>query len=84
VSPNGSIKKTVDTQKAEIVTLEEKITVTRGQIEGLTGDAYVQKASEYNALVIDYNVRLVALKESIDTYNTAVRVFNTCAGISGV
>lgn len=82
-SPNGTIKRTVDTQKAEIVLLEEKITIIRSQIEGLTGDAYIQKANEYNALVIDYNVRLAALKQSIDEYNTAVRVFNTCAGIGG-
>lgn len=83
VSPNGVIKQTVDTQKAEISVLEEKITVVRGQIDGLTGDAYIEKANEYNALVIDYNARLATLKLSIDEYNNAVRVFNSCAGIVG-
>lgn len=83
ISPNGAVKQTVDRQKAEIAVLEEKITVVRGQIDGLTGDAYIEKANEYNALVIDYNVRLVTLKQSIDEYNTAVRVFNSCAGIAG-
>ncbi|MCF7865662.1 MAG: hypothetical protein K9M11_04110 [Candidatus Pacebacteria bacterium] len=83
VSPNGAIKQTVDTQKADIATLEEKITIVRGQIDGLTGDAYIEKANEYNSLVIDYNARLATLKESIDDYNNAVRVFNSCAGIVG-
>jgi uncharacterized protein YkwD len=83
VSPNGAIKQTVDRQKAEIAVLEEKIAVVRGQIEGLTGDPYIEKANEYNSLVIDYNARLATLKQSIDEYNTAVRVFNTCAGIAG-
>lgn len=83
VSPNGAIKQTVDTQKAEISVLEERITIVRSQIDGLTGDAYIEKANEYNALVIDYNARLTTLKQSIDEYNTAVRVFNSCAGIAG-
>ncbi len=82
VSPNGVLKKTVDTQKAEIATLEEKITVMRAEINGLTGDAYIEKANEYNALVIAYNSKLATLKVSIDEYNKAVRVFNTCAGIA--
>lgn len=82
-SPNGTLKRTVDTQKSEIADLESKITATRAQIDGLTGDAYVQKANEYNALVIDYNARLAALKISIDQYNSAVRSFNSCAGITG-
>ncbi len=83
-SPNGVLKDTVDSKKNDITILEQKITATRGQIDGLTGDAYTEKANEYNALVIDYNARLAGLKISIDEYNTAVRVFNTCAGISGI
>lgn len=82
VSPNGALKKAVDTQKTEIAELEEDITATREQINGLTGDAYVAKANEYNALVITYNAKLATLKVSIDEYNKAVRVFNTCAGIA--
>ncbi|MBP6974576.1 MAG: hypothetical protein KBB54_01385 [Candidatus Pacebacteria bacterium] len=81
VSPNGAIKKTVDIQKADIVVLEANISRIRAEIEGETGDAYVQKANEYNTLVIEYNARLTTLKQSIDEYNTAVRVFNACAGI---
>ncbi len=82
-SPNGGLKTTVDSQKAAISVLESKITVTRSQIDGLTGDAYVEKANEYNALVIDYNAKLATLKLSIDEYNAAVRSFNVCAGIIG-
>lgn len=83
VSPNGALKTTVDSQKAAIAVLESRITATRSQIESLTGDAYVEKANEYNALVIDYNAKLATLKLSIDEYNVAVRVFNNCAGITG-
>lgn len=82
-SPNGTLKTTVDSQKAAIVILESRITITRSQIDGLTGDAYIEKANEYNALVIEYNAKLATLKLSIDEYNTAVRVFNSCAGITG-
>lgn len=82
VSPNGTLKSVVDTKKSEIIVLEAKITTTRNQIEGLTGDAYIEKANEYNTLVIEYNAKLASLKISIDEYNTAVRVFNTCAGIA--
>ncbi|MDQ5912068.1 MAG: hypothetical protein QG568_281 [Patescibacteria group bacterium] len=83
-SPNGSLKTTVDAQKTAIAVLETKITTIRSQIDALTGDPYVEKANEYNALVIEYNIKLASLKSSIDEYNTAVRVFNTCAGITGV
>lgn len=82
-SPNGSLKTKVDSEKAMVATLEAKITTTRGQIDGLTGSEYIEKANEYNALVIDYNARLTMLKSSIDEYNSAVRVFNACAGIIG-
>lgn len=82
-SPNGALKATVDSQKAAITVLESRITATRSQIDSLTGDAYVEKANEYNALVIDYNAKLATLKSSIDEYNAAVRRFNTCAGITG-
>ncbi len=81
VSPNGTLKQTVDSQKEEVAILENRITVLRGEIDGLTGDAYIEKANEYNSLVIEYNSRLATLKQSIDQYNVAVRVFNTCAGI---
>jgi uncharacterized protein YkwD/uncharacterized protein YukE len=81
-SPNGAIKQTVDDQKSAISALEDKITVVRGQIDGLAGDAYIEKANEYNSLVIDYNGRLATLKQSIDQYNAAVRTFNACAGIA--
>lgn len=81
VSPNGTLKQTVDSQKEEVAILENRITILRGEIDGLTGDAYIEKANEYNSLVIEYNSRLATLKQSIDQYNVAVRVFNTCAGI---
>lgn len=83
-SPNGSLKTRVDTEKANIQILETKITTTRNQIDGLSGESYIEKANEYNALVIEYNSKLAGLKISIDEYNTAVRLFNTCAGITGV
>lgn len=82
-SPNGSLKTKVDTEKAYIETLESKITTARNQIDGLTGQEYIEKANEYNALVIEYNAKLAGLKASIDEYNAAVRLFNTCAGIIG-
>ncbi len=81
VSPEGSLKRAVDIQKSEVTVLEDKINTTRSQIDGLTGEAYIQKANEYNAQVIEYNSKLARLKVSIDEYNTAVRAFNTCAGI---
>lgn len=82
-SPNSSLKTRVDTEKAYVESLESKITTARNQIDGLTGDAYIEKANEYNALVIEYNAKLAGLKSTIDEYNAAVRLFNTCAGIIG-
>lgn len=82
-SPNSTLKTRVDTEKAYIESLESKITTARNQIDGLTGDAYIEKANEYNALVIEYNAKLAGLKSTIDEYNAAVRLFNTCAGIIG-
>ncbi len=81
-SPSDSLKKSIETQKAEVAALENRIAETRKEIDSATGDAYVEKANEYNTLVIDYNTKLTMLKQSIDSYNTTVRQFNTCAGIA--
>lgn len=80
-SPAPKLKNTVDIQKNEIEVLEQKILAVRSQIDGLTGDAYSEKANEYNTLVIEYNSKLTTLKSSTDLYNEAVRAFNACAGI---
>jgi uncharacterized protein YkwD len=80
-TPAPKLKNTVDIQKNEVEVLEQKIVTVRAQIDGLTGDAYTEKANEYNALVIEYNAKLTTLKASTDAYNEAVRAFNACAGI---
>lgn len=80
-SPSASLKKSIESQKEDVSILEQKITVTRAQIDTLTGDQYVAKANEYNAMVIDYNQKLTTLKSTIDSYNETVRKFNACAGI---
>jgi uncharacterized protein YkwD len=81
-SPNEVLKKKIDTGKNELASLESAISNAKIQVDQLTGDAYTAKATEYNALVADYNAKLAVLKRDIDEYNVSARVFNTCAGIA--
>jgi uncharacterized protein YkwD len=80
--PNEELKKRIETEKTNLGYTEAKITAIKEEVEKLTGDAYTAKATEYNALVTDYNNQLAILKKSIEEYNIGARVFNTCAGIT--
>jgi uncharacterized protein YkwD len=80
--PNEDLKRRIEAEKTTLGFTEAQITALKEEVEKLTGDAYTAKATEYNALVNDYNNQLAILKKSIEEYNIGARVFNTCAGIT--
>lgn len=80
-SPDEVLKKSIEEQKNTINSLESEITAMRVTVDQSTGDDYTANANKYNALVVNYNDKLVKLKADIEKYNEAVKGFNDCAGI---
>lgn len=68
----------------QIKTMGEDLVLRRKRIDSRVvygGKTPNEQISEYNILVAQYNKLILDLKQKISTYNSGVRVFNTC--ISG-
>ncbi len=84
VSLDPDLKASIDSNKNALIVLEKNITALKGQIDGLSGSAYREKAEEYNDAVKDYNVRLMSLQNDVAKYNKTAEEFNACIGTSTI
>ena len=81
-----SVKTSIDSQRAELETVEKKIQEWKAWLKGQTpttkqeADAYNEQVRQFNDLVISYDTRLGQLQSLIATYNQQVDTFDACAG----
>jgi len=75
------LKNQIDVFKKDIANLDSNLKLLQSSINNSSGTSVASLITTYNQKAAEYNALSKTIKQSVDTYNKQIKLFNNCAGV---